>query len=211
MHTFTFHTGTSPSRSSLYAGLAPKLNLCKDLPLRSQYLGIPLGAGLLTRMLCLYFTSRHFFTARFLPLISPLGPLGLLYTIVVLFAYQGHHIVHNIGHVFRVIVPLVLYFTVMWAGAFALVWWLGRRAQARGQGNTKQWSYEMAVVQSFTAGSNNFVRSNFQMGRRALTDDWSLGTRNLLSRYRLQCTESGPTRLSRRQSGLWSKCQCFSP
>ncbi|KAF9820355.1 hypothetical protein IEO21_01364 [Rhodonia placenta] len=115
------------------------------------YLGIPLGAGLLTRALCLYLTSRDFFTNRFLPLISPLGPLGLLYTIVVLFAYQGHHIIHDIGPVFRVIVPLVLYFTIMWAGAFALVWWLGRRARGNGQ-----WSYEMAVVQSFTAGSNNF-------------------------------------------------------
>jgi len=76
--------------------------------------------------------------------------------VIVLFAYQGHHIVRNIGHVFRVIVPLVLYFTVMWAGAFAFVWWLGRRAQAKGNGQDKRWGYEMAVVQSFTAGSNNF-------------------------------------------------------
>ncbi|CCM00266.1 uncharacterized protein FIBRA_02296 [Fibroporia radiculosa] len=120
------------------------------------YLGIPLGAGLITRIVLLYFTSRAFFTTRFLPWISPLAPLGLLYTVIVLFAYQGHHIVHNIGQVFRVMVPLVLYFTIMWAGAFSLVWWLGRRARAKGQGQGKQWSYEMAVVQSFTAGSNNF-------------------------------------------------------
>ncbi|KZT08368.1 arsenical-resistance protein ACR3 [Laetiporus sulphureus 93-53] len=120
------------------------------------YLGIPLGAGLLTRALLLYFTSRQFLTERFLPVISPLAPLGLLYTVIVLFAYQGHHIIHNIGHVFRVIVPLVLYFTVMWAGTFAFVWWLGRRALAKGQRDSERWSYEMAVVQSFTAGSNNF-------------------------------------------------------
>ncbi|KAI0958845.1 hypothetical protein AcV7_004546 [Taiwanofungus camphoratus] len=116
------------------------------------YLGIPLAAGLTTRTLLLLLTSREFFTTRFLPLISPLGPLGLLYTVVVLFAYQGHHILHSLGHVFRVIVPLVLYFTIMWAGAFALVWWLGRRTRGRGG----EWGYEMAVVQSFTAGSNNF-------------------------------------------------------
>ncbi|TFY64092.1 hypothetical protein EVJ58_g2846 [Rhodofomes roseus] len=120
------------------------------------YLGIPLGAGLLTRLFFLFFTSREFFMTRFLPLISPLGPLGLLYTIIVLFAYQGHHILHNIGPTFRVIVPLVLYFSVMWAGAFALVWYLGRRAAARGRAEAGTWSYEMAVVQSFTAGSNNF-------------------------------------------------------
>ncbi|PCH43801.1 arsenical-resistance protein ACR3 [Wolfiporia cocos MD-104 SS10] len=122
------------------------------------YLGIPLGAGLLTRAFLLYFTSHHFLTTRFLPIISPLAPLGLLYTVIVLFAYQGHHILHNIGPVFRVMVPLVLYFTVMWAGAFALVWWLGRRARVneRGQAGIERWGYEMAVVQSFTAGSNNF-------------------------------------------------------
>ncbi|KAI0728107.1 sodium bile acid symporter family-domain-containing protein [Fomitopsis betulina] len=120
------------------------------------YLGIPLGAGLLTRLCFLVFTSREFFTTRFLPLISPLAPLGLLYTIIVLFAYQGHHILHNIGPTFRVIVPLVLYFSIMWAGAFALVWYLGRRAVARRQVGADAWSYEMAVVQSFTAGSNNF-------------------------------------------------------
>lgn len=121
-----------------------------------QYLGIPLGAGLLTRLFFLFFISREFLTTRFLPLISPLAPLGLLYTIIVLFAYQGHHILHNIGPTFRVMVPLVLYFSVMWAGAFALVWYLGRRPLAKGRAEAGTWSYEMAVVQSFTAGSNNF-------------------------------------------------------
>ncbi|KZT71017.1 arsenical-resistance protein ACR3 [Daedalea quercina L-15889] len=120
------------------------------------YLGIPLGAGLLTRFFFLFVISREFFMTRVIPLISPLAPLGLLYTIIVLFAYQGHHILHNLGPTFRVIVPLVLYFSVMWAGAFALVWYLGRRAVAKRQAGAKAWSYEMAVVQSFTAGSNNF-------------------------------------------------------
>lgn len=167
------------------------------------YLGIPLGAGLLTRALCLYLTSRDFFTNRFLPLISPLGPLGLLYTIVVLFAYQGHHIIHDIGPVFRVIVPLVLYFTIMWAGAFALVWWLGRRARGNGQ-----WSYEMAVVQSFTAGSNNFVCQLFvrtivvtdachSVGACHCSDDCSLRRRfgaGARGDNRAPCRGPGPAR-----------------
>lgn len=135
-------------------------------------------------------TSRRFFEATFLPYFGPLALLGLLYTIVVMFAYQGHHIVHNLGPVFRVFVPLVLYFVIMWSAAFVLVWWCARRAAARneksdaseekgagpatetaegrtrgergdveaGRASTVEWSYEMAVVQSFTAASNNFVR-----------------------------------------------------
>ncbi|KAM5532850.1 hypothetical protein V8D89_013491 [Ganoderma adspersum] len=154
------------------------------------YLGIPLAAGITTRFLMLRLTSRRFFEATFLPYFGPLALLGLLYTIVVMFAYQGHHIVHNLGPVFRVFVPLVLYFVVMWSAAFALVWWCARRAAAgnandgtgggesreegtepevegrtqTGHSNTPagggtrkaDWSYEMAVVQSFTAASNNF-------------------------------------------------------
>lgn len=89
---------------------------------------------------------------RFLPLFSPLALLGLLYTIIVMFAYQGRHIVHNLGPVFRVFVPMILYFVIMWTGAFGFVFWLSRR-----EGEARLWGYEMAVVQAFTAGSNNFV------------------------------------------------------
>jgi ACR3 family arsenite transporter len=68
-----------------------------------------------------------------------------------MFAYQGHHIIKNLGPVFRVFVPMILYFVIMWSGAFALVFCLSRREGAGGV-----WGYEMAVVQAFTAGSNNF-------------------------------------------------------
>ena len=116
-----------------------------------QYLGIPLAAGVITRYTIWYLTSKKFLTTRFLPLFSPLALLGLLYTILVMFAYQGHHIIHNLGPVFRVFVPMILYFIIMWSGAFLLVFWLSRKD---GSG---LWGYEMAVVQAFTAGSNNFV------------------------------------------------------
>ncbi|KAJ6550280.1 sodium bile acid symporter family-domain-containing protein [Mycena capillaripes] len=117
------------------------------------YLGIPLLAGVVTRYLVWFSTSKTFLEERFLPAFGPLAPIGLLYTIIVMFAYQGHHIVQNIGHVFRVFVPMILYFVVMWSGAFALVYWLGRRNRNR---NLKDFGYEMAVVQAFTAASNNF-------------------------------------------------------
>ncbi|KAJ7695357.1 sodium bile acid symporter family-domain-containing protein [Mycena rosella] len=104
------------------------------------YLGIPLLAGVVTRYTVWYLTPKVFLEDRFLPFFGPLALLGLLYTILVMFAYQGHHIVQNIGHVFRVFVPMVLYFVIMWTGAFA----------------SKDFGYEMEVVQAFTAGSNNF-------------------------------------------------------
>lgn len=117
-----------------------------------QYLGIPLALGILTRYTVLFLTSSDFLQKRFLPIFSPLALLGLLYTIVVMFAYQGHHILHNLGPVFRVFVPMILYFCVMWTTGFVLVW----RLSLRYSKNTA-WRYDMAVVQAFTAGSNNFV------------------------------------------------------
>jgi len=97
------------------------------------------------------FFGRPFFTNRFLPYFSPLALLGLLYTIIIIFAEQSDRIVHNVGNVFRVFVPMILYFAIMWTSAFLLIWRLSKSA-----GGSKDYGYEMAVVQSFTAGSNNF-------------------------------------------------------
>ncbi|KAF7350344.1 Arsenite resistance protein ArsB [Mycena venus] len=116
------------------------------------YLGIPLVAGIVTRYTIWFLVSKKFLEERFLPIFGPFALLGLLYTIVVMFAYQGHHIVLNIGHVFRVFVPMILYFIIMWTSAFGLIYVLGRRT-----GKSRSYfGYEMAVVQAFTAGSNNF-------------------------------------------------------
>ena len=98
-------------------------------------------------------TSKKFLEERFLPTFSLLSLLGLLYTILVLFAYQGHHIIHNLGPVFRVFVPMILYFVIMWTSAFAFMYYLTKKET----GGQKVFGYEMAVTQAFTAGSNNFV------------------------------------------------------
>ena len=121
----------------------------------TQYLGIPLLAGVVTRYSVWYFLGRDRFEERFLPFFSPLALLGLLYTIIVMFAYQGHHIIHNLRAVFRVFVPMILYFVIMWSAAFGLMYYLTRKDVAKGR--TGIFGYEMAVVQAFTAGSNNFV------------------------------------------------------
>jgi len=107
------------------------------------YLGIPLAAGFLTRVILVRVVNRVWYETKFLPRIGPFALIGLLYTIVVMFGNQGHHIVENIGSVFRVMVPMLCYFILMFFGTFLACRLLG-------------FAYEQAVTQSFTAGSNNF-------------------------------------------------------
>jgi ACR3 family arsenite transporter len=114
-----------------------------------------LAAGVITRFTVWRLTSKEFLQNRFLPVFSPLALIGLLYTILVMFAYQGHHIIHNIGPVFRVFVPLILYFVIMWTSAFGFIYYLSRKENPKPDGML--FGYEMAVVHAFTAGSNNFV------------------------------------------------------
>lgn len=114
------------------------------------YLGVPLAAGIVTRFVMLALIGRESFETRFMPYFGPLSLVALLYTIIVIFASQSQQILDHLGPVFRTIVPLVVYFAIMWAATFALVWFLSRRYGRR------EWGYQMAVVQSFTASSNNF-------------------------------------------------------
>lgn len=80
--------------------------------------------------------------------------IGLLYIIIILFSFQGHQIIHNFGPVFRVIIPQIMYFLIMWTTTFFLIHHLSRRESS----GEMIFGYEMAVVQAFTAASNNFVR-----------------------------------------------------
>ncbi|KAF5351621.1 hypothetical protein D9756_007440 [Leucocoprinus leucothites] len=116
------------------------------------YLGIPLVAGLVTRYTVWLCAGKQFLEKKFLPFFSPIALLGLLYTIIVLFAYQGHQILHNLGPVFRVFVPLILYFVIMWTSALMFMYYLSRQ-----EGRQSQiFCYDVAVSQAFTAASNNF-------------------------------------------------------
>lgn len=115
------------------------------------YLGIPLAAGLVTRFAGIAILGKKKFETKFLPYFGPLALLGLLYTIILIFAEQATRILDNIGQVFRVFVPMIVYFIIMWTGSFFLVYYLTSRKEG-----SKKYGYKMAVVQSFTAGSNNF-------------------------------------------------------
>lgn len=142
------------------------------------YLGIPLGAGVVTRFGMIWLLGKKKFNNTFLPFFGPLSLIGLLYTIIIIFAEQSKRILDNLGPTFRTFVPLVLYFAIMWTFTFVLVWRLSLREshskdvekstktedgkssnehdQYLNDQQCKKWGYEMAVVQAFTAGSNNF-------------------------------------------------------
>lgn len=107
------------------------------------FLGIPFGAALLSRFSLRWLAGPEWYQNVFLRYVAPWSLIGLLYTIVVLFAYQGQQVVHQIVAVVRVAVPLVLYFVVI----FFVTLWATHRAG---------FGYKLGTTQSFTAASNNF-------------------------------------------------------
>jgi len=107
------------------------------------FLGIPLGAAILTRFALRKLAGPEWFQEVFLKWVAPWSLIGLLYTIVVLFASQGEAVVHQIVSVVRVAAPLVVYFFVI----FFFTLWVTYKMQ---------FGYRLGATQSFTAASNNF-------------------------------------------------------
>jgi len=107
------------------------------------FLGIPLGAALITRFVVRAIGGPKWYDQVFLRYLAPWSLVGLLYTIVVLFASQGRQVVHQIVSVVRVAAPLVVYFVVIF---FLTI--LATRKMGFG--------YKLGATQSFTAASNNF-------------------------------------------------------
>jgi ACR3 family arsenite transporter len=107
------------------------------------FLGIPLGLAILTRFTLRTLFTPHWYTTTFLPYLAPWSLIGLLYTILVLFASQGHQVVHQIVSVIRVAAPLVVYFVVIFSLTLYVTHKLG-------------FGYKLSATQSFTAASNNF-------------------------------------------------------
>jgi ACR3 family arsenite transporter len=107
------------------------------------FLGIPLAAGYLTRVVGIHRRGREWYEGTFLPRIGPITLYGLLFTIVLLFALQGHQISDRPLDVVRIALPLLAYFAAMFAIAF-------------GWGITARYGYPRTATLALTAASNNF-------------------------------------------------------
>ncbi|KAM0263510.1 hypothetical protein ACHAQJ_001128 [Trichoderma viride] len=109
----------------------------------AAFLGIPLGAAVITRFTLRFIAGPAWYDRVFIRFVSPWSLIGLLYTILVLFAAQGHQVVHQIVSVVRVAAPLVVYFAIVFFTTVSICRMLG-------------FEYQFLVTQSFTAASNNF-------------------------------------------------------